>query len=186
MATLATNTTVRINGGPDLRCGFRVETQQIDVTSMLGLSEPDHAWQFIDTAGHYHSFDRDGRLPTLKEEAEYVGPEWTTEYGDEVELRRWMICKLCSEEIAPKYLYVPPPERQLIPGRTDYHLTVFGETLPEGTFSVVVTWSGRVRYFGIGRAAGNETYESGRPVSSEILIEGMWPRRAPFPAPDPT
>lgn len=179
MSPLRTAVAARINNGVPMECEFRVETDSIDITTMYGHSEPDHAWTFVDGAGHFHAFDKDGKLPTLAERVEESDPEWEPddEYDYE-DLRRWMVCVLCESEVKPQYRHVPaPPGRQFAPGRTSYYLTVHGEVPRDGRFSVVLT-AGLAVSFGIGQWVG-EHYESGQPVRTEVGVEGLWHRRVP-------
>lgn len=179
MSPLRTAVAARINNGVPMECDFRVETDSIDVTTLYGHSEPDPAWVFVDDAGHFHAFDQDGKLPTLVERvAEWDRePGWFSEDDYDEDLRRWMACVLCGEEIKPQYRYVPPPSgRQFMPGRTSYYLTVHGEVPRGERFSVVITASNAV-WFGFGQSTGNETYEFGRPPCTEIGVEGMWRRK---------
>src|SRR5258706_15982310 len=73
---MQTEATVSINGAEPVEAQFAIEIERIDVTT-LGHSEPDMAWEFTDSAGHFHAFDHEGKLPTLvsREVEELSGDE---------------------------------------------------------------------------------------------------------------
>lgn len=97
-----------------------------EVFSFNSVQKPDPAWKFLDKEGHLHSFV-DGKLPTLEEVVigkTWVGDEWD---GQEVE-HRTTRCKLCGEEVKPKFNLVSEPN--YIRGIPRYTLELGGHKYP--------------------------------------------------------
>jgi hypothetical protein len=184
-----TDITVSIDGGEPLPCELRVERQVIDVSSATAR-KPDMSWTFVDKAGHFHAFDHEGNLPTIVRREERVQPDFEDEedrdtdddfYGDYDYSVTHIECTLCGEKVEPQY--VPDYPQRLIPGPTEYTLTVRG-AVPQGRFSVVVTTPKRL-FFGFGQSTSaswaSVTYEP----THEVVCGPMSWRPAPEPPEEP-
>lgn len=158
--------TVRINNGDPLPCTLTAETDRIDVSTFTPPRLPNPDWTFIDAAGHFHAFDADGKLPTLRERKlehsrrryrrvrnprSWVRIEWTH--------RRWnetvLVCEVCGEQIKPTWRLGSC--YQTMPGRTEYRLRVLSMvpcSEDRARVSVVVD-SGSAQFFGFAQASGS-------------------------------
>jgi hypothetical protein len=194
-----TDITVSIDGGEPLPCELRVERQVIDVSS-ASARKPDMSWTFVDKAGHFHAFDHEGRLPTVVRREERVpldltdGPDdYDDDDGAESDPDEYpelcysvthTECGLCGEKVEP--LYVADYPTKLIPGRTEYTLTVRG-AVPSGRFSVLVTTPKRL-FFGFGQSVSAQWSGGGDVVygpKHEVVCGPMSWRPAPEPPDDP-
>jgi hypothetical protein len=187
-----TDITVSIDGGLPLPCELRVERQVIDVSS-ASARKPDMSWTFVDKAGHFHAFDHEGNLPTIVRREERVQPDFEDEedrdtdddfYDDYDYSVTHIECALCGEEIQPQY--VPDYPQKLIPGPTEYSLTVRG-AVPSGRFSVLVATPKRL-FFGFGQSVSAQWSGSGAVVfgpKHEVVCGPMSWRPAPDPPDDP-
>lgn len=181
--------TVSINGGELRPCDLRVEREMINV-STLTASRPDMSWTFVDAQGHFHAYDHEGNLPTIVYRREQIEPEaeettdepqgndedtWD-EYDDDDEgyTVTHIECGLCGEEIEPKRLADNP--HKVIPGRTEFTLTIRGD-VPPGRFSVLVDTPTQV-FFGFGQSIG--TTWDGTPTN-EVACGPMSWRPKPQP-----
>jgi hypothetical protein len=138
---------VRVDAQGPYECNLEMTTDVIDVTSAFGVRSPNLAWEFVDEAGHYHSFTKDGHLPTTSVHSIIHGAgsdeEWTETYR---------VCKLCAETIDPKYDV--DHSTQVMPGRSSWIAEVRGVHLEAGkevSLAFSTAHTGRVRYFGIGK-----------------------------------
>jgi hypothetical protein len=178
---MQTEVTVSINGAEPVPAMFSMDTAVIDVSG-LTASKPDMSWEFIDAAGHFHAYDHEGNLPTIVHREERIeverGPEpdltqqlwdedaddfWT---DDDDERDGYSIthieCGICGEAVTPQRITSDP--RRMIPGRTDYRLTLHSP-IPEGRFSVLVTIHDKAWFgFAEGRRVGAVHHAFGKPV----------------------
>jgi hypothetical protein len=177
--------TVSINGAEPLPCTFSVHHERIDVSS-LTASKPDMSWTFVDSQGHFHAYDHEGKLPTITRREEFVpytfhGDEDQDEDEPDGYSEIHIECGICGEKVEPKRL--PDDPHKTIPGRTEYKVTVTGE-LPEGRCSVLVNTPGRLWFgFGWGYLARVEpSWNGALPISTyEITCGPMSWRPAPQP-----
>jgi hypothetical protein len=120
-----------INNGKPIRGEFSVDQCWIDVTTYSGEKKPDFGWTHTDAAGHFHAYDHEGALPTLKLVHRKRKPPVYR-------------CLLCNKKVVPAVHIDHGPKQ--IPGRQDWTLTVFG-LVPRDRFSFRVTGAER-EYFG--------------------------------------
>lgn len=131
-------------------------TDMIEVTALI-QSQPDLAWEFVDPAGHFHAWTKDGKLPTLDKRVEHV--ECTLEPDDDPDEdecsgydRTFYVCRICAFEVKPNT--INDPSRRYIPGRSWWTVVVEGLDNLEYSkmVSVVMTvGDGAAKYFGIAR-----------------------------------
>jgi hypothetical protein len=120
-----------INNGEPMRGEFSVEQDWIDVTTCSGERKPDLGWTHTDAAGHFHAYDHEGELPTLRLVHRKRKPSVYR-------------CLLCNKKVEPA-VHVDYGRKQ-IPGRQDWTLTVFG-LVPRERFSFRLV-GGEREYFG--------------------------------------
>lgn len=166
-----------INGAPEVPAEFEIEQAWIDASTFTAR-KPDMSWTFVDTAGHFHAFDHEGKLPTVvyrEERIEFAGDpsELSEEWDDYIERDDTIThieCGLCGEEIKPQY--VPDNPHKVIPGLVDYRLTVQAD-VPAGRFSVTLTTPDQV-WFGFGDGANARREDLGVIVSTAQLGPMSW------------
>lgn len=100
-----------------------IEQEYIDVT---GGTEWDPAWKHFDAAGHFHTYDGDGQVPTVSSQSIWEPCASAACRGDcEGITRIEHLCLICSEEIQPGHRTATG--RRLVPGR--YQWTGYVATL---------------------------------------------------------
>jgi hypothetical protein len=176
---MQTDVTVSINGAEPVPAMFSMDTAVIDVSSFTA-SKPDMTWEFIDAAGHFHAYDHEGKLPTIVHREEYIevereDAEFTVQGDDADDDSVWddddyrdgysithIECALCGAAVTPQR--VPADPHRMIPGRTDYRLTLHSP-IPEGRFSVLVTIHDKAWFgFAEGHRVGAVHHAFGEPV----------------------
>jgi hypothetical protein len=180
--SMQTDVTVSINGAEPVPAVFTVTPLMIDASSFTA-SKPDMRWEFTDAAGHYHAYDHSGELPTIVRREEFVRVERHADDEDDWDdgyTVTHIECALCGASVAPER--VPDDPHRMIPGRTDYRLTLH-TPIPDGKFSVRVEAGDRV-WFGIAEGRWVGAYEvtgHGQIVDTYEAWCGQmtWRKRAP-------
>lgn len=163
MTTKPLEFVARVDAQGPFRANLEAGQDVVDVTTMTGRHTPNLAWEFVDEAGHYHSWTKDGELPTLSRHEERIPYPNMSEDIDEAEeeVRVTLVCKLCGETVEPKYDVDHSP--QFIPGRSYWNATVYGVHLHPGdmvSMSFSTARTGRVRYFGVAQVTAIEIKEA--------------------------
>jgi hypothetical protein len=146
---------VRVDAQGPYECNLEMTTDVIDVTTFLGRQVPNLAWEFVDETGHYHSFSKDGKLPTLQIHVQHMNCSIQGPHDDdecEGWDKRFAVCRLCAEEVEPKYEVDHSPE--FVPGRSQWTAEIRGVHLEPGkdvSLAFSTAHTGRVRYFGTGK-----------------------------------
>lgn len=97
--------TATINNQAEWPCEF-VISDRTDYVWSSTATKPDPRWEFIDTAGHFHTFTKDGDLPTLNSEGVRMpcdGSCGGTCNGEGYTVTRWT-CRICGQEVEPGYV----------------------------------------------------------------------------------
>ncbi len=151
---------VRPNGQGPFDCILRITQEYVEVIARAGAQIPDQAWEFVDEAGHYHSWSKDEASPTLERRVGWRSNEIQT------------VCVLCAEPVTPAY--TTEPTRRAVPGPPSWEAEIFGFHLAVGS-KVSLSFSGpatgRVRYFGVGCVV-----ETG-PDGTKVLGQGPLGRK---------
>lgn len=151
----------RVDAQGPFRCSLEVTSEVIDVSTAAGSQVPNLAWEFVDEAGHYHSFTKSEELPTLQRSVIHHPADEAEVPDDDEEIPDgWdeiiHVCRLCAQPVAPQY--VADHSTKVIPGRSFWEATLYGVHLEIGT-KVSVAFStphdGRVRYFGVADVLAN-------------------------------
>ncbi len=90
-------------------------TQEVEQITYPHDIQPDLAWTFTDSAGHFHSYDKDGKTPTLKwahSEPYYCG-DCEDEHTD-----HWQACVICGEKIEPGTYDNGPGSQSIVTDRS--------------------------------------------------------------------
>lgn len=161
---------VRVDGQGPFRADLEVSTEVIDVSTLGSKQTPDPAWEFVDAAGHYHSWTKAGELPTLRRHVIAYAMTSEDETWDTEEVL--YTCSICGHPASPEYVTTgPSPHKEVMQGRSSWEAIVYGVHLEIGS-QVSVSFStpvqGKVRYFGIGQVvshnismeAGGATYST--------------------------
>jgi hypothetical protein len=127
-----------INGGEPMRGEVSVEQEWIGVTTCSGERKPDHSWSHTDAAGHFHAYDHEGNLPTLRFVRRKRKPSVYR-------------CLLCNKKVVPAVRV--DYSRKQVPGRQDWTLTVYG-LVPRDRFSFRIP--GEREYFGFAEMFAEE------------------------------
>jgi hypothetical protein len=124
---------ISINGSDWMPGTLDVQVEHVDVTSAFGHTTPDPRWEHWDTAGHFHAYDDDGQLPTLRRGK-----------------KRWR-CVICREKVTPGTR--TDYGQRSIPGRTSWSATVGQQAteLADGTLVSVRVRRGDRLGFGVGK-----------------------------------
>lgn len=148
------------NRGPFDLLSFRVEREQVEVTTATGAVLRDEAWSEVDANGHYHAWSGT-ELPTLH----MAAPELSEE-----DFPRVHLCRICNLEVTPGFVHVAAPTRQFVPGREAWDLEVAGIV---GSFAAAVGSLVSVRlssgHFGVARVLSAYRNTSGAMV---LALEG--------------
>jgi hypothetical protein len=148
----------RVDAQGPFRVTLEMGTDEIDVTTATGVRHPDLAWEFVDEAGHYHAWTKDGQMPTVDRNVERIpcrGFSCVLIHDDDEETcggdeKVTIVCKLCGEVVEPKYTV--DHSRQFLPGRSYWNADVYGVHLHPGdrvSVSFATAHDGHVRWFGI-------------------------------------
>ena len=87
-------------------------------------TKPDPGWEHIDTHGHFHAYDRDGKLPTLVARSRHVDCDGSCGGvcgGEGYDVTEWF-CVICDEQVEPGRLDDHGPRQ--IPTRRDWLVKV--------------------------------------------------------------
>jgi hypothetical protein len=107
------------------QCSLTVEVETMDVTPMTE-TKPDYRWTLTDARGHFHAFstDTENPLPTLERKTreraifddDLEEPDiWEESYYE---------CRLCAQEIEPKWITNPVTWERRVPVRKLWKLEV--------------------------------------------------------------
>lgn len=149
----AMNTLASINGGELVPAELTVETEQIEVTLSRKV-EPNLTWTYTDVNGHFHAYDKDGKLPTLTARTEHRGCDMG--HDDDCEGYDVTVyeCAICGEQVEPAVRVIEPGPREFIPGPTNWTVRALVDTSADRV-SVRLTSGApldRVELFGIAAA----------------------------------
>lgn len=124
-AKLETTVAAYVNGKPLVNCELQLDYQQIDITTEF---ERDPDWTFIDAAGHFHAWTKDGELPTLNGITVEMpcNGQCGNDYDEPCEgyTRTEYHCRVCDEIVEPGYRRTT--ERKYMPGRMIWSVVVTG------------------------------------------------------------
>jgi hypothetical protein len=168
---------ISVDNRPSTFGTIEVHQEWIDITSGTA-TKPDRSWETYDAAGHYHSYDTDGELPTLEASRRHVNCDEDVACGfdgivcetgyDIIEHE----CRICGDQVEPQR--VPDTEPKQIPGLKSWDATVrSSEQLPpEGTKVSVRAedHTGRV-FFGVAVVLGVKSIvgdEQGTTISTAL------------------
>jgi hypothetical protein len=107
------------------QCSLTVEVETMDVTPATE-TKPDHRWTLTDARGHYHAFstDTENPLPTLdrktRERAIFDDDLEEPDIWEE----SYYVCRLCDQEIEPKWITNPVTWERRVPVRKLWKLEV--------------------------------------------------------------
>lgn len=169
--------TVSVDAGAERACSLQITTHMVDVSTFSGVTEPDPAWTLVDAAGHFHAWDHQGNLPTLREHTVWtaydVPDEDTGATGYETTTMR---CRICDVPVEPGTVTTHDVGKQLTPGRTEW-LIEFDGTAPYEC-SLVVRTPDKV-FFGVANC-----YERGPGKTTAVGSSMSWrkPPKEPEPA----
>lgn len=177
MSTTIAPMLASINGGPGVPAILNIETEQIDVTTTT-KTKPDMKWEHTDPSGHFHAFDKNGELPTLKSHSEHVacpGVHTSPVFDDDdCEGYDELVyeCVICGATVEPVWITTPSVCREFMPGRTYWTVEV-EQQVTEEWVSVRLT-SGEIDMFGVARrgAARAEGGPDGMRVWRTLCGEG--------------
>lgn len=108
--------------------GVLIIEQQYEIISSDIATKPDPQWEHIDSHGHFHAYDQDGKLPTLAGRARHIDCDGihTGPYAPEApcegyDITEWF-CTICDEQIKPGHVDDHGPRS--IPTRKDWTIKV--------------------------------------------------------------
>lgn len=106
-------------------CSLVVEAETMDVTPS-SVTKPDMKWTLTDARGHFHAFstDEDYPLPTLERETRERAIFDTDEDEPDIWEESFYVCRLCGQEIEPRWITSPAVWRELIPTRKSWRVEV--------------------------------------------------------------
>ena len=182
MSTTAT-AMASVNNGPLVPAEFSIEVERIG-THLARKVSPDMVWEYVDCAGHWHAYDKDGKHPTLDARSEHV--ECNGGCGDDV-CEGYDIpvyhCSICGEEIEPAVVVESPGPVEYVTGRMTWTVQV-RQFVSEPRVSVRVLFDGKV-FFGVaervqssGETVGGEAFGSATLVGAGPLGERQAKREA--------
>ncbi len=88
-------------------------------------AQADPKWSFIDQAGHFHAYDQDEKLPTLRNEPEHIDCDGGCGgLCEGYETPRYL-CRICGEEVTPGP--VPGPHQFAVNGPAEWTVHARGE-----------------------------------------------------------
>ncbi|HEY9415197.1 MAG TPA: hypothetical protein VIQ30_10590 [Pseudonocardia sp.] len=138
---------VSINNGQPVSGVLTIDTEMIHVQLEREV-RPDMRWEFVDAAGHWHAYDKNGRLPTIDARSEHVdcpgGCGSDSCEGYEVTIH---YCAICGEEIKPKTKVTSPGPERWEPGRKSWRVEI-EQPVTDEKVSVRIKAGDRV-FFGI-------------------------------------
>lgn len=115
--------TVTIDNGAPLSAGLTIEQHYETIWSNTA-TKPDSRWEHIDSHGHFHAYDTDGKLPTLIARSRHLDCDGTCGGVCEDEgydITEWF-CAICDEQIEPHRIDDREPHD--IPTRKDWTIKV--------------------------------------------------------------
>lgn len=133
----------------------------------------DPNWTFIDSAGHFHAYDADEKLPTLTVESERMPCSCET-CGGEGYYVIHRHCLICREEITPGT--IAGPHEVTIGLRRSWSVKAKLATLPSAE-RVSVRFEGAPTLFGVATVRGSGFSHSDM-VDVELTGEGPLSRMA--------
>ncbi len=93
---------VTINDGPAMP-GVLIIEQRFEVVFSDRATKPDPTWEHTDGAGHFHAYDRDGKLPTLTPRSRHVDCDGSCGGvcgGEGYDVTDYL-CSVCDELVEP-------------------------------------------------------------------------------------
>lgn len=171
--TMRSQVQIIIDNGAPTGGEFSMDVAQIEISSFV--DEPNPGWTLIDSAGHYHAYTADLKLPTLVAKDEVVTYDEPDEDGETGYTIRHLHCLICDEEIKPGRRW--DSGRKFAPGRVSWSVTVNGEAVPGERKSVRVI-NGDQMFFGVGEV-GDVRDDHGQPALFIYGVSDLGKRRAP-------
>lgn len=188
MSISVSGLTVRINNGAPLPCSLSSETDCIDVSTYTPPRLPNPDWTFVDGAGHFHAFDGDGKLPTLRERRiehsrrsrrifrqprSWLNLEWKRRHWYETVL----VCDVCGDQISPWWRLGSC--HQTVPGLTAWRVRVHEavQNLGYGVRASLVVDGGSAQYFGFGMITNSLRWGAAPPG----LLSDAWTEFTCYP-----
>jgi hypothetical protein len=179
MSAVNTGGIIRINAGAARTGNLTVTVDEVDVTT-IGATRPNPSWTATDVNGHFHAWDRDGKLPTLTHKTEREECDGSTPWHDEdcVPMERsWYECSVCGAVVTPDY--IPDPGRKFVPGMTHWEVRVdipWEEAMALQGQRVSVTFhrKDRVEAFGFAMFGSPSGY-FGERVMAQVTLHGAGP-----------
>ena len=146
---------ISIDGAPPVKGTLSTGVDQIDVTTMTE-SRPDPEWSMVDALGHFHAWDADGKLPTLKAVSVHQPCAGGCGHDDDgcdgydtTEHR----CLICDQTVAPQSIVTSNLYRRTIPGRKWWQAEVRA-VVSVGCLVSVVARTSTGTYFGMAQSVG--------------------------------
>lgn len=165
--------------------GVLIIEQNYEVIRSNIATKPDQRWEHIDSHGHFHAYDQDGKLPTLVTRPRHVDCDGSCGGvcdGEGYNITEWF-CAICDEQIEPGQVDDHGPHR--IPTRKDWSIKVQSDAPITGDkvtvrvelehgivmFGVahVGNWEGT---FGFGRTDVTTTLYSASPLGTRSMARG--------------
>ena len=173
---IGTTTTASIDNGPDVPADLTITQDQIDVTSALA-TKPDPEWTYVDQRGHFHAYDEDGKLPTLRTRIERTPcPGGCDDPGCDGYTVTHHHCVICGEEVEPRRVHDFEPKT--VPGLTHWTLVV-DQGIPQGQQVSVRVRSGApadpIEVFGVAMVVGVEAMMVGDQWRTQSTLDGVGP-----------
>jgi hypothetical protein len=149
---------VFVNAAGPFPGALSIDQEWIDVSMASPPKKPDPKWEYLDKAGHWHAFTRDGKLPTLKEYRKQIPCDGSCGgvcegegYGE----TRWR-CRACEKRVRPSFVDDYAGMNTAIPGMTSWTVKVRAADPVLAKFDSSTTVSVRVvgedrTYFGLAR-----------------------------------
>lgn len=167
MTVIARGLTVSIDGGEPLSCTVEVEQEWIDISTGIA-TKPDPTWEYTDPAGHYHTHDKAGDLPTLKPTEVHVPCTGGCGLDDDQPCDGYTVteyhCAICGAQVEPRYVPDEAARNRQIPGLKHWKITIDGhnDSVPQlgsGPCSVKIE-GGALTRFGLAQVI-SERFGSG-------------------------
>jgi hypothetical protein len=122
-STMELRGTVTIDNGEPLPATLTIE-QHYEVIRSNIATKPDQRWEHIDTHGHFHAYDQDGKLPTLVSRPRHIDCDGSCGgvcEGEGYDITEWF-CAICDEQVEPGRVDDHGPHS--IPTRKDWSIKV--------------------------------------------------------------
>lgn len=131
--------TVHIDNGSALAAKLEISREQI--TQHTNTGRPDLRWTHLDKASHWHAYDRDGTLPTLR--AQEAPRPCDGSCGGVCQGEGYSVtihhCRICDEQIEPGW--EAGPHTIVLPGLTEWWIDLDRVQATDDT----MTWYRRSR-----------------------------------------